>query len=228
MTINTTGQWADTNYTRFNLANGLRVQLGSEAGSQEMTFEAYDTNGSGPINITEEITGEEGLASTARADNLLYWLSLARDWKPEADQSCENQIDDYLNRQLADMRKLHNLQDIDEDEWDEDDFDRAQYWNDNWGEQPGGCLAQYEECLEIAENHEFKSFTLSVQKKTVYDIQCSWGGPSDGFLVGVDEGEIDSITYYFKDWFDGAQKRLSGDDFETAKRYIEGVVYLEE
>ena len=223
MSINTTGQWADTNYTRFSLANGVQVRLGSESKSHEMIFSVYDMNGSQISNITEEITGANGSeAVTTSADRLLYWLSLAKDWRPKNEQSCEKRIHKHLESQLADMRKLGNLQQIDEDEWEEDANLRLQLWNENWGDEPD----DYQDAIEIAEDRERESFAISVQKKTVYDVQCSWGGPSDGFLVEVDEGEIVGITYYFKDWYDGARLELSGDAFDTAQGYIEQMVYL--
>jgi len=180
-------------------------------------------------NITGEIVGFGQRAVTSSADNLLHWLSLAKDWKPENEQSCEKQIHKRLDRHLANMRRLRNLQRIDEDEWLEDAYLRLGLWSDNWGDMPehdAENMYEYLEAVEIAEDHERESFAISVQKKVIYDIQCSWGGPSDGFLVEVDEDEIVAITYYFKDWFDGARQALSGDAFDTAKEYIQQIVYL--
>jgi len=37
-------------------------------------------------NITSEIVGFGQRAATISADNLLHWLSLARDWKPSGDR----------------------------------------------------------------------------------------------------------------------------------------------
>lgn len=214
---------------QLKLANGVQINIGFEykAFSEQAVISAKHQ----ATNITAEITGGEGqMEITASADNLLHWLSLARDWKPENERSCKKRITEHLDRHLAGMRQLHNLQRIEEEIWEEDANLRRQLWSKNWGDLPGderdGCFHQ--DAVEIAEEYERESFAISVQKKVVYDIQCSWGGPSDGFLVEVDESEIVAITYYFKDWFDGARQELSGDDFDTAKRYIEQMVYLGE
>ena len=45
-------------------------------------------------------------------------------------------------------------------------------------------------------------------------LELSWGGPSDGFRFFEDG----TIEYYFQDWFDGARRRLYGNDYDTLKR----------
>jgi hypothetical protein len=60
---------------------------------------------------------------------------------------------------------------------------------------------------------------LAVTKKEVWTIELSWGGPQDYFEVWVDRmpsgnaPEIESISYHFLDWFDGAVRELEGEDF---------------
>ena len=64
-----------------------------------------------------------------------------------------------------------------------------------------------------------------VHKK--YRIGLSWGGPADGFYVYTDsENNVEHITYYFQDWFDGAEKELRGDDFDIALQVLESQIEL--
>lgn len=55
-------------------------------------------------------------------------------------------------------------------------------------------------------------------------VDLSTGGPADYLKAEVDEdGEIVHIDYHFADWFDHAQQALEGDDFETARYFIENL-----
>ncbi len=226
------GQHEGTNITILQLTNGVQVSFECKIDSSPVRFYAEYAQGHDhncATDITAEITSiNRDKVFATSADQLLHWLSLAKDWKPAHDKSCEQRIGEHLESHLADMRKLHNLQRIDEDEWEGDANLRLRLWSDNWGNMPGNDHDSYlhQDAVEIAEDCERESFAISVQKKTVYDIQCSWGGPSDGFLVEVDEDEIVGIIYYFKDWFDGARQVLSGDAFDTAQGYIGQMVYL--
>jgi hypothetical protein len=72
------------------------------------------------------------------------------------------------------------------------------------------------------EEHE----PLSVETKKVTTILLSWGGPSDWYEVTQDEsGTIERISYHYADWFDHAERPLSGQDEELAEavlsRYLE-------
>ena len=219
-----TRRFVGGNEVILELNSGIKVYFAlttdNHAAGLEVEYQGKD--------ITTEIVGTRQKAATLSADQLLHWLSLARDWKPESEQSCEQRIKEQLDHHLADMCKLHNLQRIDEDEWAEDANLRKRLWDKgNWGIMPDTSSGwDYTDAVEAAECYERESFAISVQKKAVYDIQCSWGGPSDGFLVEVDDEEIVAIKYYFKDWFDSAEMVLSGSDFDTAQRYIESIVYL--
>jgi hypothetical protein len=46
-----------------------------------------------------------------------------------------------------------------------------------------------------------------------FRYQLSWGGPSDEFRFFADpEGECYRVEYWFMDWFDGACRRLHGEE----------------
>lgn len=84
-------------------------------------------------------------------------------------------------------------------------------------------LADISEATDSEEKREeFDGQILSVDKKTVYRVCLSWGGPADYFDIELDsEGqEIAKITYIFQDWFDGAERNLTGKEFDTVADYF--------
>jgi hypothetical protein len=55
--------------------------------------------------------------------------------------------------------------------------------------------------------------TFSDQKEGYFRYQLSWGGPSDSFEFYTDSDfNCNKVIYRFLDWFDGAEKILSGKD----------------
>jgi hypothetical protein len=78
----------------------------------------------------------------------------------------------------------------------------------------GGEDIDYEEQEEARE--EYHNLPLSVEKKVVYEIHLSTGGPADWVEVIVDEEDynrICSMTYHFSDWFDHAQMPIHTTDY---------------
>ena len=71
-------------------------------------------------------------------------------------------------------------------------------------------------------------YLLSVDKAIVYTVELSTGGPADFFKVFIEYEEISRIEYHFQDWFDGAMRVLSGDEFDFIQDWIYQEVYLEE
>lgn len=64
---------------------------------------------------------------------------------------------------------------------------------------------------------------LAVSRKTVWRIELSYGGPQDYFDVFVSDGEVERIEYRFLDWFDGASRVVSGDEFDALEDYARQV-----
>lgn len=60
--------------------------------------------------------------------------------------------------------------------------------------------------------------TFKDQSRGYFRYQISWGGPSDEFRIYAEGQEyhwdVDKIEYWFLDWFDGAKRVLTGDDFK--------------
>ena len=56
--------------------------------------------------------------------------------------------------------------------------------------------------------------TFQDQKRGYFRWQLSWGGPADEFRFYMDENlDAVEIEYWFLDWYDGASRSLSGEDF---------------
>lgn len=54
------------------------------------------------------------------------------------------------------------------------------------------------------------SNTFDNQEQGYYRWQLSWGGPSDEFRIFTDhEKNIQSVEYWFLDWFDGASIKVN-------------------
>ncbi len=64
---------------------------------------------------------------------------------------------------------------------------------------------------EIEEYHE----PLSVEIRKEVTVLLSWGGPSDGYKIYFDrDGEAVEGFYFFADWFEYEQFKLSNDELE--------------
>lgn len=64
---------------------------------------------------------------------------------------------------------------------------------------------------------------LSIDRREVFTICLSWGGPADYLEVTTDEGEIEKIIYRFSDWFDTATITLDEESplYEYARYQVE-------
>lgn len=49
---------------------------------------------------------------------------------------------------------------------------------------------------------------LSIDRREVFTICLSWGGPADYIEVTTNEGEIEKMIYRFSDWFDTATREI--------------------
>jgi hypothetical protein len=60
---------------------------------------------------------------------------------------------------------------------------------------------------------------LAIDKRIKVQVELSTGGPADGFYITIDpeDRRIERIEYYFQDWWDGATRRLGGDEFDLVE-----------
>lgn len=88
-----------------------------------------------------------------------------------------------------------------------------------WGDT--GDEANNDDVAEKAEEVAWE-YPLSVETVTSIRIVLSTGGPHDEFVCEVEEdGEPVHIVYRFQDWYDGAERVLEGDEFLTAKAFLQ-------
>lgn len=64
---------------------------------------------------------------------------------------------------------------------------------------------------------------LSIDRREVFTICLSWGGPADYLEVTTNEGEIEKIIYRFSDWWDTATLEVEEDSplYEYARFQVE-------
>lgn len=69
---------------------------------------------------------------------------------------------------------------------------------------------------------------LGIEKKEVYTILLSWGGPADWFEVEVDPNShcVTSITYHYSDWEDHAERELRGSAFDAVEQIFNYLVEI--
>lgn len=153
-----------------------------------------------------------------------------------SDQKCEDRIEKELGREVNRLKAIFRRQElIDEwsflsaETWQKDIVDARRYGQidrddarELWDE-----LTELDNDSDMGETiDDYTEGILSIDKKTIVTVQLSWGGPADKFEVEIDDGEIGDIWYVFQDWFDGARRRLTGDDYDTVRQMLD-YLYLE-
>lgn len=103
-----------------------------------------------------------------------------------SEPTCAERIDAELEKELAVLRDLFEMEDRDE-----------------YHEEHQTNIVEYGLCFDLVAMGTFDD-----QTRPYYRYQISWGGPSDEFRFYQDG----SIEYWFMDWFDGAFRTLQGDD----------------
>lgn len=73
-------------------------------------------------------------------------------------------------------------------------------------------------------------YPLGMSRKTVFRIELSTGGPADWLEVIAEKSDrygydVERIVYHFADWFDHAERTLSGEEFDTAEAFARSAVY---
>lgn len=81
-----------------------------------------------------------------------------------------------------------------------------------YNEPPGDNAVDFEN-IETYQDGVLEITRLPVR----YRVLLSWGGPSDGFILELDDAgqEIERAFYFYQDWFDGAEVELFGDDLKA-------------
>ncbi|MDW7973549.1 MAG: hypothetical protein RMI01_10185 [Thermodesulfovibrio sp.] len=72
---------------------------------------------------------------------------------------------------------------------------------------------------------EFTPLATEVRKEV--KIELSAGGPSDGFKIYVDKNnEIEEVIYYYSEWFNYQEYRLSEYEIEKIEDWLQFFVEL--
>ena len=118
------------------------------------------------------------------------------------DTSCEARVDKAMESTLDDLRKLWEAYcDGDEDRYSED----------------LGNIFEYGLCFDYVAPE-----TFSDQKIGYFRYQLSWGGPSEEFRIYTDASfNAHIIEFWFLDWWDGAFRHLTGEDFDLIDEIFE-------
>jgi len=113
-----------------------------------------------------------------------------------SEKNCKERLAKHLTSRLRDIRKLWKLYKIDPEKYD----DEIGKFND------------YGIAFGAREDNGIVYFRW----------ELSYGGPADGFNFYVDiDFNLVAVKYYFADWFDCAEKKLSKARFELLKEIWE-------
>ena len=144
-----------------------------------------------------------------------------------SDKTCEERINDELEHEIQRIREaLGHAEQV---------YDLAcQKCGHKWQTED-----EYEACpgcgngdeIDVEENCDAESRDsywqgiLSIDTQLMFRVQLSTGGPGDQFEIYVDpqDHEISHIDYRFLDWFDGAERRLTGTDFDLAVEMFQDI-----
>jgi hypothetical protein len=103
--------------------------------------------------------------------------------------SCKHRLGLNLANRLTDLRRL----------WEADCAGR---------ESESERLCNYGLCFDYVAPGTFDD-----QREGYFRYQLSWGGPSDEFRFFVNPDlSLHRVEYWFLDWFDGANRVLTGQD----------------
>ena len=118
----------------------------------------------------------------------------------QRNKSCKERVSPHLKSRIDDLERLWKA--YQEGREDCEDL---------------GNIYEYGLCFDYVPKGTFRD-----QKIGYFRYQLSWGGPSDEFRFYCDETfEPYRIEYWFLDWFDGAKKTLTGNNFELLKEIFD-------
>jgi len=101
-------------------------------------------------------------------------------------KKCIDLVNKKYQSRLKDLREAYNNQNIDLSTW----------------------LSEYGLSWDYVVPNTFDN-----QKDGYYRWQLSWGGPSDEFRIYTDnEKNIQSVEYWYLDWFDGASITVNDEE----------------
>jgi hypothetical protein len=139
----------------------------------------------------------------------------------ESQPTCEERIDSYYKRTFEEIRRLTGREEITRADLEELGADVDEYLNPDHDpdDQEEPEIDQDEAQRVLRETWE--QDILSIDRKEVVRVCFSWGGPADYLDIYIDgppgerDREITRAVYLFQDWFDGAEREVTGDDLDA-------------
>ena len=148
----------------------------------------------------------------------------SRRWMSSERATCEDKIDAELKRELEQIREALSARETQYrlrcdgcgHEWrTNDEFDDCPECDD---------CAEFPEVLDEdeCEGDKYDLMTPLYIEHIVVRADRSWGGPQDYWGLYLDsDGEIEKVSYHYLNWFDGAERWLSGSQLEPVKEWFE-------
>lgn len=100
-------------------------------------------------------------------------------------------------------------------DWEDMDFDAVLEWAKDYDiDCEGMSIQDAIDGVRSAHEDRMREGVLSVEKKRLYSVCLSWGGPSDGFDFVFTDDELTECYYWYKDWFDGARRPVPMEQAE--------------
>jgi hypothetical protein len=132
--------------------------------------------------------------------------------------TCAERLPQHLASRLSDFTALTTLAQVYGEEITPELREMA-------ADQDLSDAAESSEDLAEAAQERIYEYPLGLSTLRVHRVELSTGGPADFLEVFVDEdGDISRIVYHFQDWFDGAERTLSGDEFTAAESFVTALI----
>jgi hypothetical protein len=140
-------------------------------------------------------------------------------------KSCEERIDSHYFRALEEIRKVAGIDEIEPSDLEDYGVDIEPFLENEDAPEEERELDQDEAREELRERWE--EGILSVDRKEVVRVCFSWGGPADYIDIYIDpeDKSIYRAAYIFQDWFDGAEREITGTDLEAVENVFSWLVH---
>lgn len=138
-------------------------------------------------------------------------------------RSCEERIGEYYAKTLEEIRKVAGYEEITPDDLSDMGADPDDYRQD-----PDDQESEIDQDAARNDLREtFEQDILSIDSKIVKRICFSWGGPADYIDIYIDPEarQIYRAVYLFQDWFDGAEREITGQDLDAVCAVFDWLTY---
>lgn len=144
-------------------------------------------------------------------------------------KTCEERIGDYYKRTFEEIHRLTGASEITRADLEELGADISEYLNpDHDPDDPTEPEIDQEEARRVL-RESWEQDILSIEKQKKIRVCFSWGGPADYLDIYIsDDDDPPAITravYLFQDWFDGAEREVTGGDLDAVCDLFDWLVH---